>query len=170
MHNISFLPEKHTVYLALGSNIGNRQAHLVAALASLREVIDLQTISSIYETEPVGYIEQPVFLNMVCSGETQLSAQELLKYIKALEISSGRQPTFRNGPRTIDIDILLYDHLTIEQENLVIPHPRMTTRAFVLVPLAEIAPDILEPCSGKTIRDLLTGISKQGVKKFISKP
>ena len=159
--------KKQTVYLALGSNIENRQDHLVTAIARLREVIDLHSISSIYETEPVGYLEQPNFLNMVCSGETYLSPQALLHYVKALESSSGRQPTFRNGPRTIDIDILLYGQLQIEQEDLVIPHPRMAARAFVLVPLAEIAPDILEPGSGKTIQELLAKVSKQGVQKFV---
>jgi GTP cyclohydrolase IV len=157
---------KHTVYLALGSNIENRQDYLAAAIARLREVIDLHSISSIYETEPVGYLEQPSFLNMVCSGETDLSPHELLKYVKELESSSGRRPTFRNGPRTIDIDILLYDQLKIEQEDLVIPHPRMSTRAFVLVPLAEIAPAIREPASGQTIQALLAKVSKQGVQRF----
>jgi 2-amino-4-hydroxy-6-hydroxymethyldihydropteridine diphosphokinase len=168
MSDVSAL-NKHITYLALGSNIENRQDHLVATIARLREIVDLYRISSIYETEPVGYLEQPSFLNMVCGGETHLSAQELLHYVKALERSSGRQPTFRNGPRTIDIDILLYDHLTIEQEDLIIPHPRMSTRAFVLVPLAEIAPDILVPGSGKTIHELLKNVSQHGVQKFAQK-
>ncbi len=161
------LLEKHTVYIALGSNVGNRQEHLAAAIAGLQEVVDLHAISSIYETEPVGYLEQPYFLNMVCGGETQLSAQALLKYTKALEKANGREATFRNGPRTIDIDILLYDHAKIVQEDLVIPHPRMSTRAFVLIPLAEIAPDLIEQDSGKTIQELQAGISEQGVQKFV---
>lgn len=158
--------KKHTVYIALGSNLGNRQEHLTAAIAGLRKAVDLQATSSIYETEPVGYLEQPRFLNMVCGGKTQLSAQELLKYVKALEKANGRQETFRNGPRAIDIDILLYDRAKIQREDLVIPHPRMSTRAFVLIPLAEIAPDLIEPDSGKTIHELLASISKQGVQKF----
>lgn len=158
--------KEHTVYIALGSNLGNRQEHLTTAIAGLRKVVDLQVNSSIYETEPVGYLEQPRFLNMVCSGKTQLSAQELLKYVKALEKANGREETFRNGPRAIDIDILLYDSAQIRQEDLVVPHPRMSTRAFVLIPLAEIAPDLVEPDSGKTIRELLASVSKQGVQKF----
>ena len=158
---------EHIVYLALGSNLGNRQAHLATAITGLRRVVDLDAISSIYETEPAGYLEQPHFLNMVCSGKTHLSPHDLLIYTKALEQADGRETTFRNGPRTIDIDILLYDHAKIVQNDLVIPHPRMSTRAFVLVPLAEIAPDLVEPSSDKTIHQLLTGISKQGVQKFV---
>lgn len=157
----------HTVYLALGSNLGNRQEHLAAAITGLRKVVDLETISSIYETEPAGYLEQPRFLNMVCCGKTPLSPQDLLKYVKALEKADGRQTTFRNGPRTIDIDILLYDRANIAQHDLVIPHPRMSARAFVLIPLAEIAPDLIEPNSGKMVSELLANISKQGVQKII---
>lgn len=158
---------EHTVYLALGSNVGNRQEHLTAAITGLRKVVDVDAISSIYETEPSGYLEQLHFLNMVCRGKTQLSPHDLLIYSKALEQAGGRQTTFRNGPRTIDIDILLYDRAKIAQDDLVIPHPRMSTRAFVLIPLAEIAPDLVEPNSDKTIHALLAGISKQGVQKFV---
>lgn len=167
MAAISTTSKEHIVYIALGSNLGNRQEHLAAAIAGLRKVVDLHAISSIYETEPVGYLEQPRFLNMVCSGKTQLLAQELLKYTKALEQANGRRATFRNGPRTIDIDILLYDSAKIVQKDLVIPHPRMLTRAFVLIPLAEIAPNLIEPDSGKPIHELLASIPKQGVQKFV---
>nr|HET6903414.1 2-amino-4-hydroxy-6-hydroxymethyldihydropteridine diphosphokinase [Ktedonobacteraceae bacterium] len=93
----------HTVYLALGSNLGDRRGHLSAAIQQLREIMDVSAVSSVYETEPVGYLEQPRFLNMVCSGTTQLSAQELLKYAKGIEATLGRQTTVRNGPRPIDI-------------------------------------------------------------------
>src|SRR5437016_9601592 len=99
----------HTVYLALGSNLGDRRGNLAAALQQLREFIEISAVSSVYETEPVGYLDQPRFLNMVCSGKTGLSAQELLKQAKEIEANIGRQPTFRNGPRPIDIDILFYD-------------------------------------------------------------
>jgi 2-amino-4-hydroxy-6-hydroxymethyldihydropteridine diphosphokinase len=167
MTEIAATSREHTVYLALGSNLGNRQEHLATAITGLRKTVDLDAISSLYETEPIGYLEQPRFLNMVCRGKTQLSPQDLLIYAKALEQAGGRQTTLRNGPRTIDIDILLYDHAKITQRDLVIPHPRMSTRAFVLIPLAEIAPDLVEPNSGKTIHELLTTISKQGVQKFV---
>src|SRR6266481_584035 len=108
----------HNVYLALGSNMGDRRGNLAAALQQLREMMEISAISSIYETEPVGYLEQARFLNMVCSGKTGLSAQELLKRVKEVEKSLGRQPTFRNGPRPIDIDILFYDDLCITQDDL----------------------------------------------------
>src|SRR5215467_8515482 len=114
----------HIVYLALGSNLGDRRGNLAAALQRLREVVEVSTVSSIYETEPVGYLDQPRFFNIVCCGRTALVPTELLKYIKAIEVAIGRQPTFRNGPRPIDIDIIFYDDLHIEQEDLIIPHPR----------------------------------------------
>src|SRR6266446_3239092 len=140
----------HTVYLALGSNMGDRRGNLAAAMQRLRESMEISTVSSIYETEPVGYIDQPRFFNMVLQGKTMLSAKELLKYAKEIEVAIGRQPTFRNGPRPIDIDIIFYDNLHITQEDLTVPHPRMAERAFVLVPLAEIAPDVIDPVSGQT--------------------
>jgi 2-amino-4-hydroxy-6-hydroxymethyldihydropteridine diphosphokinase len=157
----------HTVYLALGSNLGDRRGNLTAALQRLSKVVKIDALSSLYETEPVGYLEQPQFLNMACRGKTRLSAQDLLKYTQETEIALGRQPTFRNGPRPIDIDILLYDDLQIEQEDLTIPHPGMTKRAFVLAPLAEIAPELVHPTSGKTIQQLLATVSQKGVEKVV---
>src|SRR6266516_655217 len=156
----------HTVYLALGSNLGDRRGNLAAALQRLREVLEITTVSSIYETEPVGYLDQPRFLNIVCRGKTMLSAQELLKYAKDVEVAIGRQPTFRNGPRPIDIDIIFYDDLHITQGNLTVPHPRMSERAFVLVPLAEIAPGVIDPVSGQTAQQLLDAVSQDGVNKL----
>lgn len=156
----------HTIYLALGSNLGDRRGNLAAALQRLREVMEISTISSIYETEPVGYLDQPRFLNIVCRGKTMLSAQELLKYAKDIEVAIGRQPTFRNGPRPIDIDIIFYDDLQIAQEDLTVPHPRMGERAFVLAPLAEIAPDLIDPVSGKRAQELLEAVPQEGVQKL----
>src|SRR5438105_24548 len=123
----------HSVYLALGSNMVDRRSNLATALQRLREVVEIFAISSIYETEPVGYLDQPRFFNIVCYGKTALSAQELLKYAKDIEVAVGRQSTFRNGPRPIDIDIIFYDELHVTRDNLTIPHPRMAERAFVLV-------------------------------------
>src|SRR6266481_5819713 len=158
----------HNVYLALGSNMGDRRGNLAAALQRLREVVEISAISSIYETEPVGYLDQPRFFNIVCYGKTTLSAQELLKYAKDIEVAIGRQPTFRNGPRPIDIDIIFYDELCLTQENLIVPHPRMAERAFVLVPLAEIAPEAVDPGSGQTVQELLNAVSPEGVHKLAS--
>lgn len=156
----------HTVYLALGSNLGDRRGHLSAAIQQLRDIMDVSAVSSVYETEPVGYLEQPRFLNMVCSGTTQLSAQELLTYAKGIEASLGRQTTIRNGPRPIDIDIIFFDELRLVEDDLTVPHPRMAERAFVLVPLAEIAPDLIDPVSGQTVEELLATVSQNGVKKI----
>lgn len=153
----------HHVYLALGSNLGNRQEYLSTAQRRLREVVDIHKISSVYETEPVGYLDQPSFLNMVCYGQTAASPDELLHSTKAIEEALGREPSFRNAPRPIDIDILLYDDLRLETKDLVIPHPRMSIRAFVLVPLAEIAPKAIDPVSGKTAWELLLTVSQAGV-------
>src|SRR5579884_4456227 len=154
----------HTVYLALGSNIGDRRGNLAAALQRLREVVEITAISSIYETEPVGYLDQPRFFNIVIAGKTSLSAPELLKYAKDIEVAIGRQPTFRNGPRPIDIDIIFFDDSQIVQDHLIVPHPRMAERAFVLVPLTEIAPDAVDPVSGHTVQELLKSVSQDGVK------
>lgn len=156
----------HTVYLALGANIGDRRGNLAAALQRLREIMELDLVSSIYETDPVGYTDQPRFLNIVCCGKTWLDAENLLKYAKEVEAAIGRKPSFRNGPRPIDIDILFYDATQIEQEHLTIPHPRLRERAFVLAPLAEIAPEVLDPVSGKNAQELLAAVSQEGVTKL----
>lgn len=156
----------HHIYLALGSNIGNRQKNLSAALERLRAIMDIHKLSSVYETEPVGYLDQPRFLNMVCYGQTTASPDELLRSTKAIEEALGREPSFRNAPRPIDIDILLYDNLRMETEDLTIPHPRMSERAFVLVPLAEIAPTAIDPVSGKTAQELLLAVPQAGISKL----
>lgn len=158
----------HSVYLALGSNLGDRRGNLVAALQRLCEVMEIEDISSIYETEPVGYLDQPYFFNIVCCGKTALSAAGLLKYAKEIEVAIGRQPSFRDGPRLIDIDIIFYDDLDITEDNLTIPHPRMAERAFVLAPLAEIAPHMVDPVSGHTAQELLEAVSQKGVKRRFS--
>jgi len=142
-------------YLSLGSNLGDRGENLAVALKRLEEKVKIVKVSSIYETEPVGYEDQPWFLNLVCAVETGLSPQALLKLAKAIERKLGRRGTVRFGPRIIDIDILLYDGLTLDSPDLVIPHPRLAERAFVLVPLKEIAPNLVHPSLGLTIEELL---------------
>ncbi len=157
---------EHIVYLSLGSNLGDRRSNLATALQRLRDVVEIWAVSPLYETEPVSYLDQPRFYNIVCSGKTALSAPELLKFAKEIESEHGRQPSFRNGPRPIDIDIIFFDDLCMAQDDLTIPHPRMAERAFVLAPLAEIAPQVVDPVSGHTVQELLQNVSQEGVKKL----
>ncbi len=130
-----------TVYLGLGSNLGNRKTNIKSALIYLgKNEVELKKISTIIETEPVGGPKQSKFLNAVIEAKTQLNPEELLRLIKIIEQKLGREKTAVNGPRTIDIDILLYDRVRIDTPQLTIPHPRMLSRDFVLRPLTEIAP------------------------------
>jgi len=144
------------VYLGLGSNVGDRSGNLEKALAALSGQIAIEIVSSIYETEPVGYEAQDWFLNLVCCGKTELDPEALLAFTKSIEKGMGRQEAFRNAPRIIDIDILFYGDRIIKTEELIIPHPRITERAFVLVPLAQIAPGFIHPVNGKSISKLLS--------------
>ncbi len=143
------------VYLALGTNLGNRVENLRSAVELLSEKTNIEHISSVYETEPVGYKEQPLFFNAVLSVKTSLEPYDLLGFIKDIEGDMGRQESFRNAPRLIDIDILLYNNLIMQTDELTIPHPWMSQRAFVLVPLLEIAPNLVDPLSGRNFSDLL---------------
>jgi 2-amino-4-hydroxy-6-hydroxymethyldihydropteridine diphosphokinase len=145
-----------TAYIGLGSNLGNRQDNLQMALSKLAEMptIKVTQVSSLYETAPVGVPDQPDFLNAVAALETALPAVKLLDVFLHLENQLGRVRTFRWGPRVIDMDLLLYGDEQIALPSLTIPHPRLRERAFVLVPLAEIAPELVLPGDTKTVKEL----------------
>jgi 2-amino-4-hydroxy-6-hydroxymethyldihydropteridine diphosphokinase len=143
------------VFLALGANLGDRERNLNESLVRLAPFVHVTSSSAIYETEPVGVREQPWFLNMVVRGTTTLSPVDLLRRVKKIEIEMGRSEGIRFGPRPIDIDILFYDRVIELSPALTIPHPRLHERAFVLVPLAEIASDFVHPRFRTRIRDLL---------------
>ena len=156
------------VYLGLGSNMGNRQENLETTLDLLRHRVNLVLVSPTYDTEPVGNPDQPRFLNLTCQIKTRLSPLELLMLTKGIESKLGRMPGPPDSPRPMDIDILFYGDQVIETSRLTIPHPRLHERGFVLVPLADIAPDLVHPVSGKSIQELLAALQKgvQGVFKW----
>lgn len=155
------------VYLGLGSNLGDRQANLARALKLLGERLHIELVSSLYETEPVDYAEQPLFLNAICRAQTELGPMQLLSLVKGIEASLGRVPSFPNAPRPIDLDIIFYGDLVMQTPELTIPHPRFKERAFVLIPLLEVAPDLRHPVSGEHIKDLAARVGgREGVKKI----
>jgi 2-amino-4-hydroxy-6-hydroxymethyldihydropteridine diphosphokinase len=147
--------DNHTVYLSLGSNLDDRPGNLKRAIASLPPQMEVKAKSRVYETPPWGYADQPMFLNQVVMATTYLEPEPLLKHLKRLEVALGRTATFQNGPRLIDIDILLFDDLVMETPSLVIPHPGLHERGFVLMPLMDIAPDLVHPVTGKSVREML---------------
>jgi 2-amino-4-hydroxy-6-hydroxymethyldihydropteridine diphosphokinase len=156
------------VFLSLGSNVGDREKNLRAAIAALHELgVQIKKGSSIYETEPVDFLEQPWFLNCVVEGETTVPPVELLTELRALELRMGSKKPVPRGPRLIDLDILVYGQQTIDSPELQVPHPRLHLRRFVLAPLAEIAPDLKHPSwSGTAAQLLATTDDKSAVKKI----
>ena len=144
------------VLLGLGSNVGDSRRTLREAIEALDELWTRKAVSSVWRTEPVGYADQDWFLNIAARGETDLSPEELLAGIAAVEEHFGRTRDIPNGPRTLDIDILLYGDLIVDQPGLLIPHPRMHERRFVLAPAAEIAGEVLHPGLDAAVADLVS--------------
>jgi 2-amino-4-hydroxy-6-hydroxymethyldihydropteridine diphosphokinase len=158
-----------TVYLSLGSNLGARAENLRSAIQKLADLGSVTGVSSFYETEPVEVTSQPWFLNCVVKLDTEKMPRQLIAGILSLEQSMGRQRKQQKGPRTIDIDVLLFGSSIVEMPALTIPHPRMHERRFVLEPLTEIAPDVRHPVFKRTIRELRDALpAGQTVKKLVS--
>ena len=160
--------KEHTVFLALGSNLGDRLANLKQTIAALTPQMEVKAKSQVYETPPWGYEDQPKFLNQVIKAKTYLDPEPLLKHLKRLELALGRKESFPNGPRLIDIDILFYDDLVLNKPSLVIPHPRLHERGFVLLPLMDIDPDLVHPVNKKSVREMVALCDVNGIEKFSS--
>jgi 2-amino-4-hydroxy-6-hydroxymethyldihydropteridine diphosphokinase len=158
--------DEHVVYLALGSNVGNRLANLKAAIAALPPQMEVRAKSRVYETPPWGYANQEKFLNQALKVTTYLEPEPLLKHLKRLEAALGREATFQNGPRVIDMDILFYDDLVLESPAVTIPHPRLHERGFVLMPLMDIAPDLVHPVKNQSVRQMLAFCDVSGIVPF----
>jgi 2-amino-4-hydroxy-6-hydroxymethyldihydropteridine diphosphokinase len=160
--------EEKKIYLSLGSNVGDRKENLRAAIAALAGAgVRVTRVSSFYETEPVDFLEQPWFLNCVLEGETELEPLALLRALREIEARMGSKKLIAKGPRLIDMDILLFGHETIDTPELQVPHPRMTQRRFVLVPLAEIAPELRHPSWNASVAELLAkAVDRSAVRRY----
>jgi len=153
------------IYLGLGTNLGDRRHNLRQAVHGLAPAVEVTAVSPVYATEPWGIVDQPEFLNMCVGGHTDLAPRALLHFVKALETALGRELTVRWGPRLIDIDILFYGDLILDEEGLQIPHPGLAARASVLAPLHDIAPEWVHPQLGRRVAELLTAVDTTAVTK-----
>ncbi len=160
----------HEVYIGLGTNLGNRQANLRQAIELLPPAVQVLRELPVYETTPWGVLDQPDFLNMVIAADTDLSPHRLLGELKRIEAEMGRKETVRYGPRLIDLDILFYDDEVIDLPSLIVPHPRLHERAFVLAPLNDLIPEKVHPLMGKSVQTMLEEVDGEGVKRVNSEP
>jgi 2-amino-4-hydroxy-6-hydroxymethyldihydropteridine diphosphokinase len=158
--------KEHIVYLALGSNLGDRLANLKQAISSLTPQLEVKAKSQVYETPPWGYEDQPKFLNQVIKAQTYVDPEPLLKHLRRVEVALGRKESFPNGPRLIDLDILFYDDQVLNTPSLVIPHPRLQERGFVLLPLMDIDPDLVHPVNKQSVREMAAVCNMAGIEKF----
>ncbi|NOX19921.1 MAG: 2-amino-4-hydroxy-6-hydroxymethyldihydropteridine diphosphokinase [Nitrospirae bacterium] len=150
------------VYIGVGSNLGDRLSNCKKAIKELsRNALKILKVSTVYESKPWGVTEQPAFLNLVVYGQTKLTPYELLGRLKGIESTLGREETYRWGPRVIDLDILFYGDQIINGKELIVPHPYLTERIFVLKPLSEIAPELRHPLTGKTVLEYLNDVEKE---------
>ncbi|HID52580.1 MAG TPA: 2-amino-4-hydroxy-6-hydroxymethyldihydropteridine diphosphokinase [Anaerolineae bacterium] len=154
------------IYLGLGTNLGNRRRNLERAVLGLGPALTVTAVSPIYASEPWGITDQPEFLNICLAGRTAVSPTELLPFLKNLEVELGRQETIKWGPRLIDIDILLYADWIVQSDDLTIPHAFLTERAFVLRPLADIAPDVIHPVNGLTVTEMAAAVDPVGLQRL----
>lgn len=153
------------IYLGLGSNIGDSKKNIESALLMLSKKVNILNKSSYYETEPIGFKDQPWFLNAVIEGETDLNPRELLDFTQSIERDMKRVKTILNGPRIIDVDILLYEDIKMDTETLIIPHPRIHERAFVMVPLFELAPNLI--INNMQIEDIIRKNKGEEIRKMV---
>ena len=154
------------IYLSLGSNLNDRFGNLQRAVDALQKHVNITAISPVFATEPWGDTDQPPFLNICVAAKSDLTPRELLHLIQAIETEMGREPSRRWGPRLIDIDILFYDKIIIQDEELTIPHPHLAERAFVLAPLAVIIPDFRHPQTGLSVQEMLERVDLSGVERM----
>jgi 2-amino-4-hydroxy-6-hydroxymethyldihydropteridine diphosphokinase len=156
----------HKIYIALGSNLGSRLQNLRTALQALPPEVRHLRLSPVYQTPPWGITDQPAFLNTVLEAETLLAPIQLLDHLKKIEKKMGRVATVRNGPRVIDLDILFYDELAMKVNRLEIPHPHLEGRGFVLLPLADLVPELVHPVIGETITQMLKRCDLSGIESY----
>jgi 2-amino-4-hydroxy-6-hydroxymethyldihydropteridine diphosphokinase len=159
------------VFLGLGSNLGDREGYLRQGVEGIRRRgVHGVALSALYETDPVGYPHQPPFLNMALCAHTPLSPHEVLEVCRAVEGEAGRTRPFPNAPRTLDVDILLYGEVAMTSPSLTLPHPRLHERAFVLIPLCDLAPDVVHPCLGLPLGALARRVGGEGVRRWAPPP